>query len=329
MSHLPNPTYILSACAVAPICWAVDSIGQAGSQAWKLATQAYRHDPLPYRIKQKLRWSMAASISPWKANTWFEQLDFPSLGPFAEANPRLAFKPMRVYLSTRWDRTRRTKVILDTYRMIRMRGGMLRNALLSTAPPAIAQIDLGELGMAEVVLGSDLRFRKEGELTAILRCPGPIGDLATITFAFERCEDSTWICYIGCVQGSREGDSEIIKSVSKAMHGLRPKALMLFVGQEIARALGVAQLLGVGNTIQVHRRKHAIHIPFLHGLSFDYDALWTEANGTPAPEGWFNLPLEAPRRSRGEMKPNKRSMYTKRYAMMDLISTQIRQSLCL
>jgi len=50
---------------------------------------------------------------------------------------------------------------------------------------------------------------------------------------------------------------------------------------------------------------------------------WTDVGGSPDKDGWYRLPLKTYRHAREEIKANKRSMYLKRYAMMDDITQQM------
>ena len=296
----------------------------AAHRSWKLAGSGYLQDNKTRQIQQRFRWAVAAAVTPRLTLQWFDMLDHPELRVFAEINPRLAFKPMRVYMSTRWDKLRKIKVINDTYQVIQRHKGALLDALIRHEDCVLARFELDGCGEAKIVLGHDRKYRKEGELVASLRC-GPAGrNVISMAFSLELDSDGSCACYIGCIQGGYQDDA---KNAAKAMHGLRPKALMVFVAQEIASAFDAVKIYGVGNAIQAHRKKHLIRIPFRHDITFDYDALWTEAGGELTPDKWFSLPLESQRRSTDTIKSNKRSMYLRRYNLMDELSGQIRASL--
>lgn len=171
-----------------------------------------------------------------------------------------------------------------------------------------------------VSLCLELNYQKEGELTLLLCLPG--GQPAAIAaFVLERKPNGTHLMRIARVQGA--GEAELQRRLEKLMHGLRPKSLMLFACQEVAHALGVADVYGVSNELQVYRNKVLFAVPGIHALSFDYDSLWSESDGVPEPDGWFKLPPRLVKRQPAEMKANKRSMYKKRYAMLDEIAGQI------
>lgn len=300
----------------------------AARRAWRLSAHAYQGDRPGRRFKQNLRWALAAALRPEAALDWFAHLQRDDLAPFKAANPILVFKPMRSYLSTRWGLQRRTKVMRETYAYVLWRGGAAREALLqgNRGGVVLASFPLGELGEGQILLGFDNTFRKEGEFAVTFAVPGQSTRICCLSFALE-WQDNGLALFAGCVQGLNEGQAEIMKVLGKAMHGLRPKALVFFAAQEVARALGVRELFGAGNGIQVHRRKHLIHVAWLHDLTFDYDAFWAELGGRPAFDGWFYLPRKARQRTRDEIKPNKRSLYAKRYALMDALAIRIRTSM--
>ncbi len=293
---------------------------QAAREGWRLATAGYAGEPFLKLLKQQVRWAFAAALKGSDAAGWFDcSADYP-LRTYVDLNPRMALKPLRVYLSENWKIERKIKVLRDSYAFIESIGAPLRDALFRPGGVVLATIPLPSIGDAELVLGYDNTYRKEGEMVVTLRSPEPGGNIIALAFAFERGDDGAWLLYVGCIQGRNGVDN---KPISKAMHGLFPKAFIVFAIQEIARSLGIGMIFGVGNSIHSHRKKHIIHIKSRHGLTFDYDELWGELGGEPAHEGWFEVPLQLERRPYESIKSNKRSMYTKRYAMLDEVSRQI------
>ena len=243
---------------------------------------------------------------------------------FAQLNPRLALKPMRVYLSSIWGIEKKIKIIRDTYKFIALFGSPLQDALTKTEGIALARFAITNGYDAHIVLGYDNTYRKEGELAVSLKCDELGGYIISLAFSFEHLQNGEWALYVGCIQGRTGIDN---KPITKAMYGIWPKALMVYAVQELARSLGIKHIFGVGNAIHSHRKKHMIYMPSRHGYSFDYDSLWAEAGGELTADGWFDLPLQLQRRSYEDMKSNKRSMYSRRYNLLDSVSSQIRSSL--
>lgn len=293
-------------------------------EAWSLAARGYAGEPRLTILKKQTRLAFAAAIHSKAALEWFQMLQTPDLSMYARLNRRLALKPLRVYMSHRWGMCQKIKIIRDTYTCIHLFGKPLQDALIRCEGVNLARIQVTNEYVAQVLLGYDNTFRKEGELLVSLCCAELGGSIISLVFSFEYQNDGKLAMYIGCIQGRNGVDN---KPVSKAMHGLWPKAFIVYVAQEIACALGAKYIYGVGNAIHSHKKKHIIYISSRHELSFDYDSLWAEVGGKPAADGWFNIPLQLQRRPSESMKSNKRSMYTRRYSMLDNVSEQIRSYL--
>jgi hypothetical protein len=248
---------------------------------------------------------------------WYDFLDSAPVQPLLSVYPALPLKPLKPYLSLSLDIHERIRVIQDSILLLTTHWESFRH-IIAGQNPVIASIDLGPDGTATLCL--EYNHQKEGEISLLLRMrDGRVAAMSS--FAFDRKPDGNHVMRIGRIQGVK--DHELLKSLEKAMHGLRPKSLMLFASQEFSRAFGVKEIFGVSNAQQVYKRKVLIPIPGLRKLSFDYDSFWTEAGGKPEPDGWFRLPPRLEKRTLSEVKPNKRSMYKKRYAMLDDISHQM------
>ena len=190
----------------------------------------------------------------------------------------------------------------------------------------MANFKLSDASEGKLVLGYDDRYRKEGELVISFVCNELGGVLAAAAFSFEEVNTRQWVCRIGCVQGNKTDFESSSKTAQKLMHGLRPKSLVIFAVQEFARQLEFSELYGAGDSIQAYRRKHVVHLPWIHDIQCDYNAMWDEAGGLPDREGWFNLPLIPVRKDMQEIKSNKRSLYHKRYSLLDELSLKIAET---
>jgi len=298
---------------------------QAVQKAWGYSSYVYTCDDTRRRFKKNVRWALLAAFRPGFFLEWLRWAESSDMLPFLKANPIFALKPLRVYVSVKWNIKRRYKVLHDTYDTVLHQGGALRRALLNPEGVILAELDLPRLGRIEIGMCKDFGFWKEGEFVIFLRNRELGGWYIALTFGLEKFDNSALTCYIGNLQG-RSG-SEEVREITKAMHGLRPRYLMVFVVREIAGSLGASKLLGTGNAIHVYRRKHLVHLPFRHAIPFDYDAFWVESGAEIDSEGWFRLPLRFNPRSLDDIKPNKRSMYAKRYEMLDELSEQIRNAM--
>lgn len=292
----------------------------------KFASQAFANHNPKFRRKQEYRSFFYALFNPVFSKRWFHILET-TLKWVIPFRPRLYFKPYRVYMSTQWSKRQRVKVILDTYRFIEKKGETFKQAISSLAEVEIARFPLNEEFEGILSLGYDEKYRKEGEFVLFFSCQKLGGMIICAAISFEELESHQWACRIGCIQGNPEGvGSNTIKFVQKQMQALRPNAFIVFVAQEFARHIGCDVIYGAGNEIQAFRKKHAIHLPWVHNIKFDYDVIFEECGGEKNNEGWYNLPLIPKRKSYSEIKTHKRALYARRYAILDDLSFQIQKS---
>jgi uncharacterized protein VirK/YbjX len=296
--------------------------------AWSLTRQIHAERTWNSIVTKCFGRAFTALATHRSFSAWVAFLLRPENRPFAEANPMLWHRTLLGYLSTRWSGAKKVKVLSDSYRFAQAHPGPLLDCLLGRKNVGFtfAEVPLGEeSGTIRFALASDDRFRREGEWTLRVFCDQIGGELCSIAFSVEEV-DGKWVAYAGAIQGGSGANEATIKASAKAMHGVRAKAMAIFALQEVVSTLGFGRLLGAGNAIQMSNAKHLIHVPW-NKISFDYDGMWAEADGQPAEDGWFELPLREVRRTREEIKPNKRSLYARRYALFDQLQAAVAQGL--
>ena len=295
--------------------------------ALALTEHSFANENPKYIKKQKNKILFHTLLNIPFAKKWFSLIQSEEYKWVLSHRPRIYFKPFRVYMSTKWGKKERTKALLSCYAFIKQQPFLTR-VIQEEKPIKLAEFTMkynGEKG--QIYLGYNERFRKEGELVVSLHCDSYQEAICEASFVIDK-ENEEWVCRIGCVQGNKSAETEnAIKELQKQMYALRPKALMIFIIQELSRQLGCSALYGVGSKIQAHNKKHFIHIEWLHKLSFSYDTLWKEADGSPDKDGWFKLPIQMQRKSMEEIKSSKRSLYRSRYEMLDKIAAEIQKTI--
>ena len=295
--------------------------------ALALTEHSFANENPKYIKKQKNKILFHTLLNIPFAKKWFSLIQSEEYKWVLSHRPRIYFKPFRVYMSTKWGKKERTKALLSCYAFIKQQPFLTR-VIQEEKPIKLAEFTMkynGEKG--QIYLGYNERFRKEGELVVSLHCDSYQEAICEASFVIDK-ENEEWVCRIGCVQGNKSAETEnAIKELQKQMYALRPKALMIFIIQELSRQLGCSALYGVGSKIQAHNKKHFIHIEWLHKLSFSYDTLWKEADGSPDKDGWFKLPILMQRKSMEEIKSSKRSLYRSRYEMLDKIAAEIQETI--
>ncbi|MBI1221004.1 MAG: DUF535 domain-containing protein [Bacteroidetes bacterium] len=291
-------------------------------KAGQYAERAFAHENAKVRRKNKIRSIFFALTSARFTSTWFNLLDEDMFQSLNHHRLPVYMKPYRVYMSLKWDRYRKMKVIKETYTLLSEGGALLNQLIHSEKELEIFRIQLDEVQL-ECHLGYDNRYRKEGELVVSIHCKSLGGFISAASFSFEVLDSGKLACWIGCIQGHGIQDDRPSKQLQKQLHGWRPKAANIFIIQELAMAMGATVVGGSSDAIQAYRKKHMIHIHFLHRIEFNYDAVWEEAGGIKDKEGWYRLPLPPARKSMEEIKSNKRSLYRRRYQLMDQMHQEI------
>ncbi|MCX8471550.1 MAG: DUF535 family protein [Chitinophagaceae bacterium] len=299
------------------------SLFKLAQESKQMASIAFANDSSKYRKKQENRSFFAALFNPHIARKWFGILKSPNFEQVAKYRNRLYFKPFRVYISTKWRSARKIKVILDTYLFILSKSDFLNDLITNKNGIELTRFYLNETIEGVLVLGYNDRYRKEGEIVLTFECEQLGGTIAAAAFSFEEIKKDEWVCRIGCIQGHSIQDENFSKITQKLLYGLRPKSLLVFTLQELSRQLGFSAIYGTGDAIQTYRKKHAIHLPWVHKIQFDYDAVWEESSGRKCNDGWYELPLVPSRKVIKELKTSKRAMYTRRYIFLDSLSLKI------
>lgn len=289
----------------------------------QLANEGFINESESYRRKQRSKTLLYFSTHFKLTNHWLDKLNGEELRDVFAHRPRIFMKPYRPYLSTKWSKYKVIQVIIDNYDYLRKKGLM---DWVGSENKTICCFTLKDDIEGRIEIGYNEKFRKEGELVIQFVCDQLGGVISLASFSFEKASDK-WNCRIGCIQGNNELPSEKIKLAQKLMHGLRPKVLMIFAIQKICNALQVDHLFGSGDSIQAHKKKHAIHIPWVHKIGFKYDEIWKEEGGVQNDEGWFEIPILPKRKSISEMKVHKRAYYLKRYELEKNIAEGIECSL--
>lgn len=129
------------------------------------------------------------------------------------------------------------------------------------------------------------------------------------------------ILLIPSLQGTNaENAQDLIKIVTKKLHGIRPMYMMIYLGKLFAEHYKF-MLLGIAHKNQVKYRFNDSS-----RLLFNYDAFWQENDAKLNENGYWVLGNSIERKPLEDIQSKKRSMYRKRYEMLDEISLNIKKS---
>lgn len=226
--------------------------------------------------------------------------------------PALITCVIHPYLNVDWRFEEKLNKISDHYRLLHGRLGVLR-----FAPEAsVVLADLGE-GI-QIRLHKLVCFEHEGELTISLF--GNELRLYSLTFMLGQINPEL-VAYAGGLQGLKSPEAiETYRLLTHRMHGLRPRDLIVTAFRLLCCTLGVARIRAISDRKRIC--SNSDHSPKSQIFS-SYDSAWIECGGVAADDAFFELSPQILRRAPMETPSRKRSLYRRRYAMIDAMAGQI------
>lgn len=133
--------------------------------------------------------------------------------------------------------------------------------------------------------------------------------------------------HIGALQGPAENienKNEIIKSLTRTLHGLRPKALVLEAILIFARQMNAKNVYGIKTKSHYYfALRYRYFKPNYKEIKVNYEELWAEYNGTSFDEDFYLIPLLKEKKDLSELNRNKRKLYSKRYEWLETYEQEI------
>jgi len=149
----------------------------------------------------------------------------------------------------------------------------------------------------------------------------------SLAFSFDTNKDGKIDVIIGAIQGRNTDDIlDTYRAFTKAMHGVRPRDFLIEVSKMVFRQINVSKILAVSDSSRVHR--HSFFGSKAENLlSVNYDEVWQDRGATRYDGSFWQLPVESTRKNLAEIKSKKRSLYKKRFALLDEIEADIGEHL--
>ena len=179
----------------------------------------------------------------------------------------------------------------------------------------VYQMELA-LGQLRIVLDRPRWMRREGELGISLFW-GP-DRIYTAMILLGQADNKVYLT-IGNLQGDGRGRSDLYKYLTKSLHGMRPRDMLLNVVKMFAKFHGCEVILGISD--DAHRSAHWLsRAKKISG----YDEVWLE-NGRikESRSGFFTIPITIHKRTEKEIPTRKRAQYRRRYQMLDTLQKDI------
>jgi hypothetical protein len=252
-----------------------------------------------------------------QVNKIFEEA---KLHQIIEANPKQYEKIFRPYIYAAMKIDEKMEFLREHYEFTRANWSdeLIRKVyverrfeLSSTKPHA--EYD----GFVKFVLSREPTFANEGEIFIGLVDKSD-SMVFSMNFNFTLRADEAGIV-IACMKGHAGVEAkDVVRDITKDMHGLRPHHALLFAIQKIGEFYNAKSIKAIATEAHVYNASG-------QGgrIKTDYNGFWEEAGGVRFDGNFYSLPLIEERKSMDEIKSNKRSMYRKRFEMMDEMAWQI------
>lgn len=245
---------------------------------------------------------------------------YSSLRRLLAQRPQIWTMVLTPYLAAPWGPSMRLRRIVDHCRTVERLGGVVdfpADSYVELCPiPEIAP-DL------RVVLDQAPWLLRDGQLVLSLW----YGTDRAFSLAFYLSSESGDLrAYVGAVQGASSDMVDRYRTMTRAAHGMRPRDLLIEIFLILARHLGTTQITCVSD--RTMQQKSSYYQGQQSNTFVSYDDTWKARGGRLDSDNFFHIPLERRRRESAEIPSRKRSMYRRRYAMLDRLEERISSIIC-
>jgi uncharacterized protein len=229
-----------------------------------------------------------------------------SMRAYRQRDPRMLERHMHRYVNTAWHRRQRLENLSQHYRFtLAQLPRALFNAIYTQGNASLGMLVAKDGTLLTLCLRPPIFMGCEGELCLQLNDANG-HPLYRIVFSIVGERHPRIV--IGCLQGPNgENARDVVRELTRNLHGMRPKQLMLSLVYAFARHYGIEQIVAISNARHPLRRAG-------RPLHSDYDAFWEEQHGRPVEGGWYALPSSQTHKSEAEVPSNHRSAFRRREA---------------
>ncbi|WP_266183852.1 VirK/YbjX family protein [Dyella humicola] len=226
----------------------------------------------------------------------------PLMRACVKCDPRLLERHLHRFINRHWHRAARLRSLQCHYRhMLHRLPTALFDDIYVRGRATLGQLTLKDGSQLALHLRPPVFMGCEGELCIEL---SEMDGRPFYRLVITIIDDEPTLA-IGCLQGpDGEHARERVRELTRHMHGMRPKQLVLTLAYAFASRCGVRRIMAVGNAGHPLRGRRQFHA--------DYDAFWQEQGGVQARGGWFLMPSTLPHRIESEVPSKHRALYRRR-----------------
>jgi uncharacterized protein len=241
------------------------------------------------------------------------------LGQLVTHRPEIWEMVLTPYVSAHWGPSERLSRILDHCKTIETLGPLFN------APwnGYVVLTSLPEIGPSYRLMIDQPRWLlREGQSAISLWDNGD--RLFSLSYSLSSNRRAV-VAYVGGIIGL-PGMLGRYRELTKSAHGMRPTDLTVELFRMICKSINVERILCVSDQIRQDRSDYYLNrngeAPILRPLN----PIWTERGAVLREDGFFALPTTSLRRASSTIPRNKRTMYRRRYEMLDSISARINEA---
>ncbi|MDQ4624916.1 DUF535 family protein [Janthinobacterium lividum] len=258
----------------------------------------------------RIKAALGAIVFPLQRARWQAFIaGTPGLAALAQAHPSLLYKIYRPYASRQLCCAARVALLCGHYRFLWRAGARPLVEYAARRALVLAAIEGKDGASYRLQLTAIHDSHREGELCLRLTRDGVPLYLASFLF---RPQPGGAVIHLGALQGLRSpAGAQAVKEATRALHGCRPKNLMVAALRDLGDLFGCAHLDLVSNANRIalnwRRRRH---------ISCDYDQAWRELHALPTGDGNYRLPCGPCRMPELELVPSKKRADARRRGAM-------------
>ncbi|MBW3499765.1 DUF535 family protein [Janthinobacterium sp. NKUCC08_JDC] len=233
----------------------------------------------------------------------------PGLPALAQAHPSLLYKIYRPYANRHFGCAARVDLLRGHYRFLWQAGARPLVEYAARRALVLAAIEGKDGATYRLKLTAIRDSHREGELCLRLTRDGVPLYLASFLF---RPQLGGAVIQLGALQGLRSpAGAQAVKEATRALHGCRPKNLLVAALRDFGDFFGCGHLELVSNANRIalnwRRRRHIL---------CDYDLAWRELHAQPVSDGNFRLPCGPCRMPDLALVPSKKRADARRRSAM-------------
>jgi uncharacterized protein VirK/YbjX len=285
----------------------------------RIASNIHSELPLLRRFKKITQFCLNGLRYQREFKALQDVFDSPELSHVMHLCPAILEKPFSPYVRTDWDSIQRYEQVRNHFLFLKELFGENAAEIYKLQGYKLFEFNChnNERYSVELFPG----YQNEGSI-GIRLCDDQKREVYTLSLHLSGVQGKA--CYIGALQGPNERIPErqkTIVSLTRGLHGLRPKALMIETLYMVAASLEIDSIYGVSNAGNIYNA--SLYSDKKEEASrFDRDRLWREYRAENISTCLFQFPQEPIRKDILVLKSNKRSMYRKRYAWLEQATKQ-------